>query len=313
MGSDQCQVTLDPFAIPGYIGSKTLDDIMKRKQSRGCISLFTGAGGFDLGLAQAGFESRVMVEIAKDCVSTLKANWHWSELQKRQKGEVIDGKYIETGPRWNTKEEMKKDITWYHDREPVIIKKDIRDVTTKEILEAADLDIGEASIVFGGPPCQGFSTVNTSRTIDDPRNFLFKEFVRVVRETLPKLILMENVPGMISSTKGRVMREVCEELANCGYNITWNILDAVYYGVPQYRMRILLMGKRVDVMFLPEVGNPQLHMGGMPGKVTHPEWFVKQYGIKLTDREGTHNHPKQDGRRDRRRAEKKKKKNENKP
>jgi len=300
------QVTLDPFAIPGYVGSKTLEDIEKRKEERTIISLFTGAGGTDLGMAKAGFETRVMVEWSKDACKTLRANWLWEELKKREHIKVINGKATHTGvPIWKTKEEMKKDITWYQEREPVILERDITTLTTKEILEAAELEVGEATLITGSPPCQGFSTVNIRRSIDDPRNQLFKEFVRVVREALPKLIFFENVPGMISSTKGKVIREICEEFANCGYNISWNILDAVYYGVPQYRMRVILIGKRIDAMEFPEVGNPRLFMGAMPGKISHPKWFVEQYKIKLTEQETTHNQPKQDGRKDKRWGSKK--------
>lgn len=232
MAQADVQVTLDPFTIPGYIGTKSIDEVERRKKTPTSISLFTGIGGFDIGFSHAGYESRVMIENAKYCCETLRANWFWSELQKRQTGEVIDNKFVPSGPRWKTKKQMKKDITWYQDREPVILERDLTTLTTKEILDAAELDIGEASIVYGGPPCQGFSTANIGRAIDDPRNFLFLEFVRIVREALPKALLLENVPGMISSTKGKVIREICEEFANCGYDITWNILDAADFGVP---------------------------------------------------------------------------------
>jgi DNA (cytosine-5)-methyltransferase 1 len=74
---------------------------------------------------------------------------------------------------------MKKSITWYQDREPVILQRDIRTLTTKEILDAGELAVGETFVISGGPPCQGFSTANITRCIDDPRNFLFKEFVEL--------------------------------------------------------------------------------------------------------------------------------------
>lgn len=297
MNSQTNQVTLDPFAIEGYIGTRTVDDVMKRKEQLTHISLFTGIGGFDIGFSQSGFETRVMVEMAKECCETLRANWFWSEMRNRKGADLL--------PIWKTKEEMKKVITWYHDREPVILEKDIREVSTKEILEAGDLEVGECSIISGGPPCQGFSTAG-KQIIDDPRNFAYKEFVRIVDEAKPKILIMENVPGMISSTKGKVIREICREFANCGYEISWNILDAVNYGVPQYRMRVILIGKRIDLMYLPEIGNPRLHMGIPPGKVAHPEWYVKKYKIELRENETTHDEPKQDARRDKARREKKK-------
>ena len=305
-GSHQsAQVTLDAIATPGYIGTKSIDEVMRRKNTLTHISLFTGIGGFDLGFAGCGIETRAMVEFSPQCCETLRANWLWEELKKRQTVKTTRNGSTASFPTWKTKEEMKKDITWYHDREPVILERDIRTLSTKEILEAADLAVGECFVVSGGPPCQGFSTANINRCIDDPRNFLFKEFVRVIREALPRTLIMENVPGMVSTTKGKVIREICKEFADCGYNISWNILDAVYYGVPQYRMRIILIGKRIDFLHFPEVGNPRLHMGAAPGKIAHPKWFVDKYKIKLTDQETTHNNPKQNGRADARRNKKK--------
>lgn len=303
-------VTLDPFAIPGYIGTKSIDEVLRRKTELTHISLFTGVGGFDLGFARAGFETRVMVEFAKECCETLRANWHWEELKKRQDYKIVDNKPVFTNYTWKSKEEMKKDIDWYQDREPVILQRDIRTLTTKEILDAGGLAVGETSIISGGPPCQGFSTANTERYIDDPRNFLFLEFVRVVREALPRMLIMENVPGMVSSTKGHVIREVCKEFADCGYSISWNILDAANYGVPQYRQRVILIGKRVDLMYFPEIGNPRLHMGAEPGKIVHSKWYVEKYKLELTEQEDTHDQPKEDARRDWNRREKEKKKNE---
>ena len=164
-----CQVTLDPFAIEGYVGTKSMDELERRRNTKTHISLFTG-----IGFAEAGIETRVMVEFAKECCETLRANWHWEELQNRQTGKMVDGKFAPTGPMWKTNEEMKKSITWYHDREPVILERHITTLTTKEILEAGGLDVGECFVISGGPPCQGFSHVNMKRSIDDPRNFLLK-------------------------------------------------------------------------------------------------------------------------------------------
>lgn len=236
------------------------------------ISLFTGIGGFDIGFQKAGLETRVMVEWNKDCCRTLRANWHWSELRKRQ------GKYF---PLWKNKEEMKKEIDWYMDREPVILEKDICKVTTKEILEAGGFQVGEPFFITGGPPCQGFSMAG-KRVIDDPRNKLYREFVRVVREALPKCFVFENVPGLVSMKNGEIILQILEDFANCGYQIAWDLLNAADYGVPQHRVRVFIIGKRNDIAFMPAEGNLQYHIGAFPGPIRHPEKFRKKHNLPDT-------------------------------
>lgn len=250
-------------------------ELGKDKEHPAHISLFTGAGGMDVGFAMAGIESRVMVEIAEDCCKTLRANFLWSELQKRNNP---DGT-----PMWKTKEEMiaSNCIKWYHDNEPVILQRDITKLSTEEILEAGNLKVGETFVVSGGPPCQGFSTAKGKRCIDDPRNSLYKEFVRVVKETLPLFFIFENVPGLVSIGNGEVIKQITEDFANCGYNIAWEILNAADFGVPQHRRRVIMIGRRIDLLYSPEEGNPQLHIGAMPGNVDHPKFFREKHSMVM--------------------------------
>ena len=159
--------------------------------------------------------------------------------------------------------------SWYHYPEPVILERDIKTVTTKEILEAAKLEIGECGIISGGFPCQGFSLAG-ERVRDDPRNALYKEFVRIIDEAKPVMIMGENVPGLVSMGKGEVIKQICEDFANCGYEIVWDILNAADYGVPQTRKRIILIGKRIDMMRFDETGKPSYHIAACPGTITHP-------------------------------------------
>lgn len=236
------------------------------------ISLFSGCGGFDLGMCKAGFQSRVMVEWDKGCCDTLRANWHWSELSKRTdaNGNVV----------WKNKDEFKKKSDHYHEPEPVILNEDITKLSTKKILDAAGLKVGEATAAIGGPPCQGYSTAGL-RIIDDPRNQLFKEFVRVVREAMPKFFIMENVPGITTLANGEIIKQVCDEFASCGYNVSWQILNAADYGVPQHRRRVFIVGTRIDVMRLQANGRPALHIAAFPGAVNHPENFRKKHKMPL--------------------------------
>jgi len=173
--------------------------------------------------------------------------------------------------------------TWYHEREPAIFERDICSLSTEELLEGAGLCVGECSVISAGFPCQGFSLAG-ERMIDDPRNRLYKEFVRIVDEAKPAALFGENVPGLVSMKKGDIIRQICQDLAHCGYDITWDILDAANFGVPQHRKRVIIIGKRVDITQLNKEGRLQLYIGALPGKITHPKWFqdrFKSWKVKL--------------------------------
>ena len=97
------------------------------------------------------------------------------------------------------------------------------------------------SVIVGGPPCQGFSTAG-KRALDDPRNELVKEFLRVVRVLLPDAFVMENVEGFTNFNKGVLVLELIEEFEKLNYGLTYGVLDAVNYGVPQRRKRFFFIG-----------------------------------------------------------------------
>ncbi|MDD5696531.1 MAG: DNA (cytosine-5-)-methyltransferase [Candidatus Pacebacteria bacterium] len=125
------------------------------------------------------------------------------------------------------------------------------DITNKDahhkIIEASKK--GKVDIVIGGPPCQGFSHAG-KRMIDDPRNFLYKEFVNIVKKIRPKVFLMENVEGLLSINKGKTYEEIKDNFKKLGYSITGHKLHAATFGVPQKRKRVVIIG---DLK-----GNPEL-------------------------------------------------------
>lgn len=108
--------------------------------------------------------------------------------------------------------------------------------------------------------------------------------MRVVREALPRMFVFENVPGLASMDEGRVIRQICDDLAASGYNLRWDILDAADYGVPQRRKRIFFIGKRIDLMAAdmaqPEQV-PRLYLAATQGRVQYPEWFIARYPQRL--------------------------------
>lgn len=178
------------------------------------ISLFSGAGGLDIGFDRAGFKTVVAVEIDPSCCDTLRTNM--------------------------------PDLP--------VINKSVTEVSSAELLEAAGLEVGEAALVIGGPPCQSFSLAGMRKGLDDDRGKLLFEFVRIVRETLPKGFVLENVKGLTNWDKGRAMHLLMEELSKpIEYEgITYQyeiappkVLDAVNYGAPQFRERLILVGNRI--------------------------------------------------------------------
>jgi len=259
-----------------YLRSCTFEELKRKRKLPTAISLFSGCGGADIGTARAGFEIRVMLEWDKNCCKTLRCNFTEEGLRIRHPG--YNGSLI--------KKLKTKFPDWYRKPEPVIMEVDITKTKTKEILKAARLEIGECDMIYGGPPCQGFSTAG-HQSLNDPRNKMVKEFIRVIREAKPKAFWMENVPGMVSIDKGKTIREITSAMVSAGYRINWDILNAADYGVPQDRKRVFIIGLRNDGMNFDALGkkNPQLIFGAFGGPIGHPEWYVKRYNIKLREYE----------------------------
>lgn len=129
----------------------------------------------------------------------------------------------------------------YNFPESEVITNDITKLTADDLLNVAKVNKSVVDIIIGGPPCQGFS-ISGKRMIDDPRNILYKSFVQIVNQIQPKVFVMENVPGLISMAKGTVKDAIIEDFSNIGYNVTWQILSADDYGVPQHRRRVFFVG-----------------------------------------------------------------------
>ena len=99
-------------------------------------------------------------------------------------------------------------------------------------------------LVCGGPPCNGFSVAGY-RNPDDPRNLYFREFIRFLKIIKPDFFMMENVPGILTMSKGQVKNIVLSEFKNAGYtNTSVRILEAADFGVPQLRSRAIFIGNR---------------------------------------------------------------------
>lgn len=108
-------------------------------------------------------------------------------------------------------------------------------------------EYGDVDIIVGGPPCQGFSTANRHQhETDDPRNKLFFEYIRFVQTIHPKVIMIENVRGLLTRDNGYAINRIKEILGKEEYNISYRVLDASDYGVPQNRKRAIIIGIRKE-------------------------------------------------------------------
>ncbi|OYQ66488.1 DNA (cytosine-5-)-methyltransferase [Pseudanabaena sp. SR411] len=172
------------------------------------VDLFAGAGGMTLGFEQAGFDVLASVEIDPIHCATHEYNF----------------------PKCK------------------VICASVTDITGDEIRDIAQIGRQEVDVVFGGPPCQGFSLMG-KRAFDDPRNQLVSHFMRLVTELNAKYFVMENVKGLTIGNHRKFVEEVIENFEAKGYNILKDngVLNASHFGVPQHRERFFLIGCRKDL------------------------------------------------------------------
>ncbi len=137
---------------------------------------------------------------------------------------------------------------------------DIAKLSVDECLSMAGLKPGELDVFDGSPPCQGFSTAG-KRVMDDPRNQLFREYVRLLRGLRPKVFVMENVSGMVKGKMRLIFVDILRELKASGYRVSARLLNAMYFGVPQSRQRMIFIGVRDDL------GIEPTHPGAISGPV----------------------------------------------
>lgn len=150
-----------------------------------------------------------------------------------------------------------------------------------DISDVASVDIPEADVVIGGPPCQGFSNLG-SKDVNDPRNQLWREYLRFVAAAHPEVFVIENVARFRSSSEFQLLKE--EELGGIleEYELTDGVLLAADYGVPQRRHRTIVIGSRIGRIDLP---SPTHSKGGVDG--TRP-WVTVEDAIQdLPFRPGT--------------------------
>lgn len=215
--------------------TKLNSNYKKYSENRKVISLFSGAMGLDIGMQKAGLDVVIGQDFDASCVETMKANGH----------NVLGG--------------------------------DIRKIEPQTLLDLTHMHVGEPFMICGGPPCQPFSTAGKRLGINDPRGSLFMDFIRMIDYIRPRFFVMENVKGIMSAPLkhvpsserddndpeqklGTVLDVILSEFYKLGYKTVYGLLDAVNYGVPQFRERFVLIGSRDhEDIFLPVPTHFQVH------------------------------------------------------
>jgi DNA (cytosine-5)-methyltransferase 1 len=172
------------------------------------VDLFAGAGGMTLGFEQAGFDVLAAVEIDPIHCATHQFNF----------------------PFWT------------------ILCRSVINTTGNDIRKLSAIGDREIDVVFGGPPCQGFSIIG-KRSLDDPRNTLIFHYIRLVLELKPKFFVLENVKGMTVGKHKEFITEIAYQFEKNNYKFLkkYQVLNAAEYGIPQNRERLFLLGCRADL------------------------------------------------------------------
>jgi len=186
---------------------------MKKKYN--VVDLFSGAGGFEVGFEAAGFKISFSSDFDDWC----------AKVHLKNRPEIP------------------------------FLQKDVHDLTSEELKKYVP---GDLDVLVGGPPCQGFSTIGKrissdpkKRSQKDPRNTLFREYIRILKTLSPKFFLMENVVGLMTREKGKIFEEIKKTFGKTQYKFNYVVLNAADYGVPQIRKRIFFYGSRVGIDVVP--------------------------------------------------------------
>src|SRR5438105_1448258 len=179
------------------------------------LSLFSGAGGLDLGFESTNhFVVKACFDSDDDCLETLRTNQRLGREQQRH-GFL---------------------------REAKIVQADLASLGASDLTRTVGIARGDVDVIFGGPPCQPFSVIGKRQGLDDPRGNLILAFARIVAELMPRAFVFENVPGFETIDDGRAYAWLCKEFSSLGYTFWTGKLDASNYGDPTVRQRLFVVG-----------------------------------------------------------------------
>jgi len=212
------------------------------------IDLFAGIGGFRCGLESIDREENGRSK-------TTKANGN-SKGYKKLKG--IVSKRGRQGKHSNTRR-LKELFTCVYSNEwdkyaAQVYKKHYEEIDTTDITKVNTKDIPDHDLLCAGFPCQSFSIAGKRKGFKDTRGTLFFDIARILSEKRPRLVLLENVKGLLSHDQGKTFQTILGVLSDLGYRVEWQVLNSKHFGVPQNRERVFIVG----------------HLGGFGGRKIFP-------------------------------------------
>lgn len=187
------------------------------------VSLFSGAGGLDLGVELANIVVKHGEETAH---SSLKDKNLFKQLSK-------DLHFIYSNDLFESANQ-----TYIRNFEHDVVK-DTRDI--RKVIH-----FPKSNLILGGFPCPGFSAAGP-RLLDDPRNFLYIHYIRALMQSQPAFFIAENVKGLMTMANGQVLKQITEDFGAAGYQVSAHLVNSRDYGVPQLRERVFIVGTRNDV------------------------------------------------------------------
>jgi DNA (cytosine-5)-methyltransferase 1 len=225
------------------------------------IDIFAGAGGLSEGFIRQGFKAIAHIEMNKDAAYTLKTRSIYHKLKKNNKLKTYKD-YISGSI---TREDL---YNFFPDDHEIVINKEISDETIDFIFKQIDENLKKLKeksidVLIGGPPCQAYSLVGRARDPygkeHDPRNYLYRQYVKFLKKYEPNMFIFENVPGILTAGKGQLFEDVIKYMDEAGYDIEPHTLDASDFGVLQKRLRVILIGWKKGTKYSYPIINKENH------------------------------------------------------
>lgn len=214
------------------------------------IDLFAGASGMSEGFTRAGFTPIAHIEMNEEACFTIRTRAAYHYLKSKKKLDLYYS-YL--------KKEINREEFYNNIPEKIlnsVINIEINDNTIKDLFKKINAENKKIDLIIGGPPCQAYSLLgrHQENIEKDPRNKLYIQYGRFLKEFNPKAFVFENVPGMLSANKGQHFRNLKTYFKKLGYEVHYDTLDASDYGVVQARKRIIIVGwKKENDFGFPEI------------------------------------------------------------